>query len=115
MKKVIYFCEDATAVNIDRANPYFYNVELFKEFLADENKERLFINDDRMLAHISLNGDRDIELYFWAYNVNRYVSTKEFYPNIRPVNNIEAMWRRHTFWYKNCPYEIYNPELYDAL
>jgi hypothetical protein len=86
---------DNIIYNIYRDDDYFTNTNAFRRTLEEQSEAFILTNDDRMLSQFNIKEVED--LYFWNYDLNKFISYKEFYPNIRQVNNIEAMWRKRVF------------------
>ena len=82
---------------IFRDDDYFANVKVLRYLIEelDTNSITILTNDDRMLANFRIN-ELD-SMYFWNYRLQKFINSKNFYPNIRKENNIENMWRRRVF------------------
>ena len=86
---------DTIIYNIYRDDDYFTNANVLRRTLEEQPEAIILTNDDRMLAQFTINEVED--LYFWNYDLNKFISYKEFHSNIRKANNIESMWRRRVF------------------
>lgn len=78
-----------------RGDDYFANVLSFKNIVKDNSSVSIITNDDRLLSQYKV--DKNNDLYFWNFRIDKFISYKYFYSNIRKENNIENMWRRKVF------------------
>ena len=93
----ITFEQNPNLFYIFRDDDYFANVKVLRTLIEelDTNSVTILTNDDRMLANFRINEVDN--MYFWNYRLEKFINSKNFYPNIRKENNIESMWRRKVF------------------
>ena len=93
--KKITFNDSPILYFIFRDDNYFANVMNLRRIIQEQPEAVILTNDDRMLGNFRI--DEVDGLYFWNYKLEKFISHRIFYPNIRKINNIESMWRREVF------------------
>ena len=86
-----------TLVFIFRRDPYFYNRDVLHEAKTDPNKHYTVYTDDESALHFA-PWDKDNKRYNLYFIIDDALTPIwEIYPNVRDVNNVEAMFRKGFF------------------